>query len=367
MCYADVDMKDTIEISSTVSDVPMCSALVRTDTLATGAFCKVYLCLDRTGKPAACKVLLNTNRGTCELGREKALLASLNHPNVVKLHNSQPGGLYEMYMEWGGTDLLTIPFEVRKEQQLTWVPQILSAVQYLHSMSVAHLDLKLENIVVRRHRESQDHRFGSCCVRGSSGSDGGHLLRNSGVRCPGGSCRDQVLRTLGRRVVAWHHVVRLWHQQISIQQSAPRRTRISTTLPKCPGVVACLAYWETNSNWAHYTSPSMRSSRWTLRNERLWARPPLHSTRSNRKFYTGSVAPWCISLNATYPVSPQMECASCEHPRENLWAYPCGHFYFECCVNQLKRVTQRCPACHDPCCVMEVVLVCKPAFFSRRE
>lgn len=147
MCYADVDMKDTIEIS-TVSDVPMCSALVRTDTLATGAFCKVYLCLDRTGKPAACKVLLNTNRGTCELGREKALLASLNHPNVVKLHNSQPGGLYEMYMEWGGTDLLTISFEMRKEHQRTWVPQILSAVQYLHSVSVAHLDIKLENIVV---------------------------------------------------------------------------------------------------------------------------------------------------------------------------------------------------------------------------
>jgi hypothetical protein len=148
MCYADVDMKDTIEISSTVSDVPICSALVRTDTLVTGAFCKVYLCLDRTGKPAACKVLLNSNRGASEFGREKALLASLNHPNVVKLRNSQPGSLYEMYMEWGGTDLLTISFEMRKDHQMSWVPQILSAVQYLHSMSVAHLDLKLENIVV---------------------------------------------------------------------------------------------------------------------------------------------------------------------------------------------------------------------------
>ena len=61
-------------------------------------------------------------------------------------------------------------------------------------------------------------------------------------------------------------------------------------------------------------------------------------------------------------VVPRMECAECAVPEGDLWAYPCGHFYYECCVRTFLRDSARCPACHDPSTVLATVLAAKPVF-----
>lgn len=55
-----------------------------------------------------------------------------------------------------------------------------------------------------------------------------------------------------------------------------------------------------------------------------------------------------------------MECAECAVPGGDMWAYPCGHCYYECCVRKFTRVTARCPACHDPDTVLAAIPAAKP-------
>ena len=144
----DVTMHDSSENSSPAIGSPVCTALHRSATIAKGGFCKVYMCVDKVGRAAACKVLLDTDKGAKEFAQERSLLGWLRHPHVVQLLPEQAGGPWEMYLEWGGCDLLEVPLETRRKQEAQWVPQMFSAVMYLHQSLVAHMDLKLDNMVV---------------------------------------------------------------------------------------------------------------------------------------------------------------------------------------------------------------------------
>ena len=144
----DVTMHDSSASSSPAAGSPVCTALHRSATIAKGGFCKVYMCVDEAGRAAACKVLLDADKGAKEFARERSLLGWLRHPHVVKLLPEQAGGPWEMYLEWGGRDLLEVPLETRRKKEPQWVPQMLSAVTYLHQSLVAHRDLKLDNMVV---------------------------------------------------------------------------------------------------------------------------------------------------------------------------------------------------------------------------
>lgn len=148
ICCGKAPMEDVKMDEAGAVASPVHTALHRSATMARGGFCKVYMCVDAAGRRAACKVLINADLGARELARERALLDRLRHPHIVQLMPTQPGGPEELYLEWGGRDLLEVPLETRRKREAQWVPQLFSAVMYLHLALVAHMDLKLENIVV---------------------------------------------------------------------------------------------------------------------------------------------------------------------------------------------------------------------------
>ncbi|MCB9831165.1 MAG: protein kinase [Planctomycetes bacterium] len=86
--------------------------------------------------------------------REGRMLALLNHPNIVTVHDfGMEEGLCYLVMELiEGSDLRRVIAEggLKPEQALALVPQICEALQYAHEKGVVHRDIKPENILLRR-------------------------------------------------------------------------------------------------------------------------------------------------------------------------------------------------------------------------
>ena len=84
--------------------------------------------------------------------REGRLLARLNHPNIVTLHDfGQANGLFYLLMEFvDGVNLRQAMKAGRftPSQALAVVPKICEALQYAHNEGVLHRDIKPENILL---------------------------------------------------------------------------------------------------------------------------------------------------------------------------------------------------------------------------
>lgn len=93
--------------------------------------------------------------------REAQLLAKLNHPNIVTIHDfgevdrkgktSEADNLFFILMEFvDGADLqrLIRTGSLEPEQALRIVPQICDALQYAHDQGITHRDIKPANILV---------------------------------------------------------------------------------------------------------------------------------------------------------------------------------------------------------------------------
>ena len=94
----------------------------------------------------------------CPLGqadvarREHALLASLSHENIIRSHDvcCEADAVW-MVLEYGGATITDILLENPKmlyAHRQSWCGQALSAVSFLHSRCVVHLDIKLDNMSV---------------------------------------------------------------------------------------------------------------------------------------------------------------------------------------------------------------------------
>ena len=84
--------------------------------------------------------------------REGRLLARLNHPNIVGVHDfGQAGGYYYLMMEYvDGVNLrqaLTTG-QFTAQQSLSVIPKICEALQYAHDEGVLHRDIKPENVLL---------------------------------------------------------------------------------------------------------------------------------------------------------------------------------------------------------------------------
>ena len=93
--------------------------------------------------------------------------STLHHGNIIEtmdLVNEK--GSYYVVMEYAPFDLFAIVMtgKMSREEVSCCTLQILNGVTYLHSMGLAHRDLKLDNVVVNEHGIMKIIDFGSAAV-----------------------------------------------------------------------------------------------------------------------------------------------------------------------------------------------------------
>lgn len=134
--------------------------------LGSGGFAAVYHCTHRrTGTQRAVKIIrvsasddAEDNEMTFdEVMNELALLARLDHPNVVKVHQyffDSSTRLYHVVMDLlEGPELMEALASIGSYNEgavRTLMRRLFEAVAHLHSHGVCHRDLKLENLMLRR-------------------------------------------------------------------------------------------------------------------------------------------------------------------------------------------------------------------------
>ncbi|KAF2019930.1 kinase-like protein [Aaosphaeria arxii CBS 175.79] len=93
--------------------------------------------------------------------------STLHHGNIIETMDlvSEKGNFY-VVMEYAPFDLFAIVMtgKMSREEISCCTLQILSGVNYLHSMGLAHRDLKLDNVVVNEHGIMKIIDFGSATV-----------------------------------------------------------------------------------------------------------------------------------------------------------------------------------------------------------
>ena len=102
-----------------------------------------------------------------KLTAEYCMGSSLHHGNVIEtLDIVQEKGKWYEVMEYAPYDLFAIVMtgKMSREEITCCFLQMLSGVTYLHSMGLAHRDLKLDNVVVSEHGILKIIDFGSAHV-----------------------------------------------------------------------------------------------------------------------------------------------------------------------------------------------------------
>lgn len=132
--------------------------------------------VERTdGKMFAVKMfrLRNTKSKQNQLAFSKKVTAefcigsTLHHPNIIEtLDMLQEGSTYLVVMEYVPYDFFTLVMSgmMTKKEIACYFKQICSGVQYLHSVGLAHRDLKLDNCVVTSQGVLKLIDFGSAVV-----------------------------------------------------------------------------------------------------------------------------------------------------------------------------------------------------------
>lgn len=132
-------------------------------TLGEGEFGKVKLGWKKDGSvQVAIKLIRRESLGTNpsrlpKIYREIAILETLAHPNIVKLHEmvetSQFIGIILEYASGGELfDYILTHRYLKDNTARKLFAQLISGVGYLHKKGIVHRDLKLENLLLDRNR-----------------------------------------------------------------------------------------------------------------------------------------------------------------------------------------------------------------------
>ena len=109
--------------------------------------------------------------------REAELLARLNHPHIVTIHDfGETGGLFYLVMEFvDGVNLrdLLRDGKLEPKQALAIVPPICEALQYAHDKGIVHRDIKPENLLLDREGRIKIADFGIAALMGAEGENAG--------------------------------------------------------------------------------------------------------------------------------------------------------------------------------------------------
>ncbi|XP_073442407.1 death-associated protein kinase 3-like isoform X2 [Dendrobates tinctorius] len=131
------------------------------EELGSGQFAIVRKCRERrTGLEYAAKFikkrrLSSSRRGVSreEIEREVDILREIQHPNIITLHDvfeNRTDVVLILELVSGGElfDFLAQKESLSEEEATMFLKQILDGVHYLHHRSIAHFDLKPENIML---------------------------------------------------------------------------------------------------------------------------------------------------------------------------------------------------------------------------
>lgn len=158
---------------STHLAVPLAAkGYVRGERLGVGGFGEVYIGLhSKTSKKYAIKIFekqkLSKGRMGWTFECEKKALEVLNHANIINLHDSIETSTYSyLIMDLGYKDMYSWAKEnnehgLDRRALREILLGIVKPLKYLHRMNYAHLDIKLENILVTKNvavnEMSQEH------------------------------------------------------------------------------------------------------------------------------------------------------------------------------------------------------------------
>ncbi|KAJ3128586.1 hypothetical protein HK098_004012 [Nowakowskiella sp. JEL0407] len=155
-------------------------------TIGEGEFGKVKLALhSETDKEVAIKLIKKEsieNPGRkAKLMREISILQSVSHPFIVKLievvETDQYIGMVLEYASGGELFEYILAHRHLKERDASrFFAQLISGVHYLHSHNIVHRDLKLENLLLDKHRNIIITDFGFANL---SDKNKEHLLSTS--------------------------------------------------------------------------------------------------------------------------------------------------------------------------------------------
>src|ERR1044072_38905 len=108
--------------------------------------------------------------------REGRVLARLNHPNIVTIHDfGQANGFFYLLMEFVDGVNLRQAMKVGRftpEQALAVVPKICDALQFAHNEGILHPDIKPENILLDSKGRVKIAGFGIAKLGGEDKPDG---------------------------------------------------------------------------------------------------------------------------------------------------------------------------------------------------
>jgi serine/threonine protein kinase len=107
--------------------------------------------------------------------KEAQALASLNHPNIVGVHDfGQAGGFFFLLMEFvDGVNLRQAIKAGRftPEEALAIVPPVCEALQFAHEHGIVHRDIKPENLLLDKAGRVKIADFGIAKLLGAGGPD----------------------------------------------------------------------------------------------------------------------------------------------------------------------------------------------------
>ena len=138
----------------------ICEFIIK-DKLGEGAFGAVHLGINKqTEENVAIKILekskINKYKGKVRLEREIEILKKLKHPNIVQFYcvieTSMKIFLIEEYIK--GKELfqyIVLKKKLSEEEACFYFQQIISGIEYLQKLKIAHRDIKSENILIEQY------------------------------------------------------------------------------------------------------------------------------------------------------------------------------------------------------------------------